>query len=208
MKKAGHQLPTPSATAAVNAVQAAYDELRALTKAAERSGDEERAFQEIERWKRRSTDRLSGKVPAAELRNVKEPAHAPDWEQDDPLGSVVNGHDSFLAGLLEDTHNHPEDYEAGKLAPKENASPPLSEPKKSKTDLKAPTGRAEPPYPDRVSLHWLVKNVPVSFWMWLVGGLPWSLSLAPSFRALPNSLLGCSRRLGLICPLRFRRRER
>jgi hypothetical protein len=132
--------------------------LHALVTEVRSTQDVQKFLMDVERWKRRSVEQLSGFVPAADLASFRKASVTASLFADDPLASVIDEHRAALESLIGDMERNPDHYGPDKVA----ATP--TAPRKH-LGANTPTLKM----PEKVTLSWLKAHVPVSTWLLLVG---------------------------------------
>ncbi len=134
---------------------------RVLTELAEIVGrlqqddDPQRFRADLDRWKRRAVKSLSQVVPPRELEPFARLSTEPWWnaadEGRDPITPVLDGHRAEIESLIEDMRRNPSSYGQQVVAA-------LSK------KAERPRHGSSLPLPEKVTIAWLVRHVPVQLW--------------------------------------------
>ena len=141
----------------VELVDTIVGELSELVGQYQSSGDFT-VFQEaLDRWKRRSSAMMATNISSEEAARFDKLRTRGSWESMQPsYDIIVDKHRAFLTALRTDLEAHPQSYTRSKPGSKSSNARPAA---------------ASPPLlpPEKVTLAWMFRHVPLKGWSILVG---------------------------------------
>jgi len=164
-------------------------------------GDYTRLQNDLDRWKRRTAELLSGVVPAPDLEAFQRLSLRLDWSSfgdDDPLAPVIDQHEGYFGSLIDDMRKYPQSYGEGVVRSPKGQAPRTVATRPGPILALAPvapqvkTSGAVPSLklPEPVTLSWLVQHVPVRFWLYLLGLLAAAFGLGVRLARYVGPLIG------------------
>lgn len=176
----------PTARPSVSVAEGILSELAEIENRLRGEGrDFKRFWADLERWKRRAVEALSRIAPPEEVeRFAALRATLGRWSavDSDPVETAVTSHRSWLESLVSDMRRHPDAYGEAAARPAPHVIPVPQQ--------------ASPPaplsVPEKVTLYWLARNVPVHLWALLIVVLLTAFALGgffPGFAKLVAALL-------------------